>query len=267
MLPQVQMFCMQLFITIEQMAPLEHSTCHVYLQESSSSTSTDMRWCRDCASFRTVSFFPFFSLYYPHVGFTLVAMKCCWLYLKSKLDSQVLLLHAFTAHFWFILGATAVSSAASLADTLTSESHQVSDLKGSFLIYSAAHRIPLQPRQSTLTVALNTLAAFGSSIEIESCWRAVQLKHNALFRGFIMKWRCKQIVFFPSFSLNIPSLVVLSSPFALGDTMEGRDRTNFHSLVTLSRTIKKLLLHHCFFFSALWCWTPQATIRADIGRM
>lgn len=138
-------------------------------------------------------------------------MKRCWLYLKSKLDSQVLLLHAFTAHFWFIRAATAVGSAASLADTLTSESHQVSDLKGSFLIYSAAHRIPLQPRQSTLTVALNALAAFGSSIDIESLrLRAVQLKHNTLFKGFIMKWRCKQIVILLPCHRIYPSLVVLS---------------------------------------------------------
>lgn len=77
----------------------------------------------------------------------------------------------------------------------------MSDLKGSFLIYSAARRIPLQPCQSTLTVALNTLTAFGSSVEIESLrLRAVLLKHNTSL---------KQIVY--SFTLNITSLVVLSS--------------------------------------------------------
>lgn len=38
-------------------------------------------------------------LYYLHVAFTLVVMIGCWLYLKCKLVSQVLLLHAFTAHF------------------------------------------------------------------------------------------------------------------------------------------------------------------------
>lgn len=140
-------------------------------------------------------------------------MKRCWLYLKSKLDSQVLLLHAFTAHFWFIRAAAAAASAALPADTLTSESHQVSDLKGSFLIYSAAHRIPLPPRRSTLTVALNTPAAFGSSIEIEPLRsRTVQLQHSALFKGFIMKWRCKQIVFSPTFSLDIP---FTCSPFSM----------------------------------------------------
>lgn len=62
----------------------------------------------------------------------------------------MLLLHAF--HVTAVL-----TSAASPADTLTCKSHQVSDLKGSFLIYSAAHRIAPQPCQSTLVIALKTL--------------------------------------------------------------------------------------------------------------
>lgn len=73
MLPQMQMFCMQLFITVERMAPLEHSKRHAYLQESCSSAPTDMRRCCDCASFRTVSFYTFFSL-----------LSACWLHFRGN---------------------------------------------------------------------------------------------------------------------------------------------------------------------------------------
>lgn len=155
--------CSYLLLTISNSL---HSTCHSHTLQTITHISSDLRRCYDCASFGTVCFTLCICMLEVHFSGNEMLLVIC-VFKETKLDSQVLLLHAFSAHFWFIHDTIVVASADSLADTLTCKSHQVSDLKGSFLIYSAAHRIPLQSCQSTLIIALKTLTA-RSSIEIES---------------------------------------------------------------------------------------------------
>lgn len=165
----LNLFYVLLLITNhKQLATLHMSHPHTTITHISS----DLRRCYDCASFGTVCFTLCICMLEVHFSGNEMLLVIC-VFKETKLDSQVLLLHAFSAHFWFIHDTTVVTSADSLADTLTCKSHQVSDLKGSFLIYSSAHRIPLQFCQSTLIIALKTLTA-GSSIEIESsCVKAL----------------------------------------------------------------------------------------------